>query len=88
MIINDNESNLFVYNGAVPGSPAAKSDLRIGDKILSVNGVALLNLEDLNLSIEACPGKRVIEVLRGSNIMTIEIDMSNLTQEVNGKSLN
>ena len=75
--MNDNQSNLFVYYGAIPGSPAANSDLKIGDKIISVNGLPLLKLEDLNSAIESCPSKRIVEVLRGENILTIEINMFN-----------
>lgn len=73
-----NESaNVFVYDGAISGSPAEKSDLRIGDQILSLNGVTLLNIEDLNKALNINRYKRVIEVLRGNSIINIEIDFEN-----------
>ncbi len=71
--MNDMNSNTFVYEGACVGSLAEQSDLRIGDKILSLNGITLINIEDFDIGIGKDPSKRVIEVLRGNKILTIEI---------------
>lgn len=35
-IINDNEKNILIY-GIIPNSPASKADIKIGDKLLTVN---------------------------------------------------
>jgi S1-C subfamily serine protease len=86
--MKDSSSDLFTYYGAIPGSPASRSDLQIGDKIISVNGKPLLNLEDLGLAIESCPEKRILEVLRGNELISIEIDMSSSIEDNINNSIN
>ncbi|MCI9234267.1 MAG: S41 family peptidase [Bacilli bacterium] len=39
-IINDSEKNILIY-GIIPNSPASKADIKIGDKLLMVNGTDL-----------------------------------------------
>lgn len=78
--MNDSNGNFFIYYGAIPGSPAEKFGLQIGDKILSVNGMPLLNLEDLNAAIENEQSKRIVEVLRNNKLLSIEIDMTEYFQ--------
>lgn len=75
--MSDQNSNMFVYAGACVGSLAERSDLRVGDKILSLNGITLMNIEDLNIGVEKDPHRRVMEVLRGNEILTIEIHINN-----------
>lgn len=67
--------DLFVYNGALPGSPAANSDLKKGDKILSINGIVLRSIDDWNEAIDNNREQRIIEVLRGNQVLTIKIDV-------------
>lgn len=74
--MSDTDSNLFVYNGGLPGSLAERSDLCIGDKILSMNGVVLLDLDDLNKAVSKDSSKRSMEVLRGNRVLNIEILLS------------
>jgi S1-C subfamily serine protease len=71
--MSDQNSNQFIYDGACVGSLAEQSDLRVGDKILSLNGITLMDVGDLDIGIEKDPYKRVMEVLRGNQILTIEI---------------
>lgn len=39
-IINDEDQNIFIYR-IIPNSPASKTDIAIGDKLLTVNGVSV-----------------------------------------------
>lgn len=71
-------SNLdfFVYSGALPDSPAALSDLKVGDKILSLNHISIRSIEDWNAAVNANRSKRIVEVLRGNQILTVEFDVT------------
>ncbi len=42
-IINDNEKNILIY-GIIPNSPASKADIKIGDKLLTVNKQDVKNM--------------------------------------------
>jgi len=81
------ERGNFVYYGSDPESPAAKSDLRIGDLILSINGITLETNDDLNKALANCVGFfTFVEVLRGDKILSIKIDIP--ISESNSRSLN
>jgi S1-C subfamily serine protease len=85
--MSDQNSNQFIYDGACVGSLAEQSDLRVGDKILSLNGITLIEFEDLDIGIEKDPYKRVMEVLRGNQILTIEIYIDQSFKIRMGKNL-
>ena len=80
---NNECGNFFLYMGSFPGSPASKSDLRIGDKILSINGVVLKSIDDWYKAIMDVSIDRVIEVLRGNKIISIKIDLVKTKFELN-----
>jgi S1-C subfamily serine protease len=81
--MNHNEcGNLFVYQGSPPGSPADKSDLRIGDKFISINGVVLRDLSDWEAAIKST-GSRVVEVLRGNEVLSIVVDLGGEKLDLN-----
>ena len=72
---NETSNELFIYKGSIPGSPADKSDLQKGDKLLSLNGITLRTIDDYIAAIKVNRNQRVVEVLRGDQILTITIEI-------------
>jgi regulator of sigma E protease len=66
----------------VPGSPAERSGLRQGDRVLAVNGEPVRNFLDLMRLVGASPGRKVsLTVARAGGTLTIEAT----PQEVDGQ---
>ncbi|WP_245686402.1 pepsin/retropepsin-like aspartic protease family protein [Psychroflexus sediminis] len=62
-----------------PNSPAAGIDIKIGDRILKLNGKTVNNmsLEDINTLLSSEEGKRIkIQIKRGDNILKRELFLS------------
>lgn len=65
--------------GALPGSPAAELGLRYGDVLLSVNGMRTEVVEDF-LQARTLDAKTMrLEVVRGTQTVSIELDISDRT---------
>jgi S1-C subfamily serine protease len=64
-----------VVAGLVPNSPAARSGLKEGDVILSLNAREVATRRDLYLSLwRNCPGERItIEVMRDSETKRVDV---------------
>jgi serine protease Do len=60
----------------LPGSPAAKAGLRVGDKVVEIDGVPLGNREDLLVELaRKRPGDRVeVVVRRGRRDFTLKVN--------------
>lgn len=66
----------FEITGVIKGSPAYKSDLRVNDIIIRVNGGSIDNLQSLAYMIDKNSDQKKIclEVLRGDNLVNKEIE--------------
>ncbi|MBC6994701.1 aspartyl protease family protein [Neolewinella lacunae] len=76
-------TNLRTYNVAsiVPGSPASRAGLQVGDRIVAVNGVSstFLSLANVLHKLEGKPGRKIkIKYLRGKDYTTVVFRLENL----------
>ena len=72
----------IIINSVVPGSPAEKAGLQIGDIITSVGDLTILNDDNRNLEVfrnyirQLPEGKETIELLRKSKRHTLEVNFT------------
>jgi len=57
-----------VFQGALPNSPAAKSGLKEGDVIISINGQPIYSLDDCVKVFNSKDKKLVVEVARNETV--------------------
>ena len=63
-----------VIGSLVPGKPAARSGLQVGDRIVAINGDRIDDFEDLKLAISMHAGTPIrIDFLRGGQMHTITL---------------
>ncbi len=64
-----------------PDSPASKSDLKIDDTILSINGDQVPTWNDVELAVAMQPEKTIqVEIQRGSEIRVVDLQTESITR--------
>ncbi|MGD0782115.1 MAG: RIP metalloprotease RseP, partial [Candidatus Aminicenantales bacterium] len=64
-----------------PGSPAAKSDLRIDDRILSINGHAVATWTDVEMAVSTRPDSVLtLEIGRGDAVLPVSLTTEKRTK--------
>jgi regulator of sigma E protease len=74
VFLSGTPKSIAVITKVAPGSPAQHAGLRVGDRILSLDGAKVQYLEDLQSSSQAHQGQRVaLQVRRGSRTLTVHL---------------
>jgi regulator of sigma E protease len=64
-----------------PGSPAAKSDLRIDDRILSINGRKVATWTDVEMAVSTRPERMLtLEIRRGDAVLSVPLTTEKRTK--------
>jgi predicted metalloprotease with PDZ domain len=71
----------FVVADVLEGSPAAKADVRAGDRLVSINGVPIRNLDVMASTMQQTKPKEVARIELERNTESITVDATLITYE-------
>lgn len=72
---DDAEPNSVLLTRVVPGAPAARAGLRVGDRLYQVDGRDVTSRSELLAQLSAASGPTSFLVERGGRVTTVELDL-------------
>lgn len=81
VIVTEYQSQKPVIGWIVPGSPAERSALQLGDEILRINNRLTRTWEDVELAVGTKPKRRLsVEVKRGEKVFSVDLLTESVTE--------